>query len=84
VAKWQAFITDPEWLKVRAETESNGPIVANVANAILQPTRFRRFARTGARLHVLPARIEALDERRVRVGPEGDQDDQVVVRVAET
>ena len=39
-AKWQAFVTDPEWLKVRAETESNGPIVANVANAILQPTAF--------------------------------------------
>jgi len=38
--KWQAFITDPEWLKVRAETESNGPIVANLANAILQPTAF--------------------------------------------
>ena len=38
--KWQAFITDPEWLKVRAETEANGPIVANLANAILQPTAF--------------------------------------------
>ena len=38
--KWQAFVTDPEWLKVRAETEANGPIVANLANAILQPTAF--------------------------------------------
>jgi hypothetical protein len=39
-AKWQAFITDPEWIKARAETEANGAIVANVSNAILQPTAF--------------------------------------------
>ena len=38
--KWQAFVSDPEWIRTRAETESNGPIVANVANAILQPTAF--------------------------------------------
>jgi len=38
--RWQAFATDPEWLKVRAETESKGPIVANISNAILQPTAF--------------------------------------------
>jgi hypothetical protein len=38
--KWQAFITDPEWIRARAETESKGPIVANVSNALLQPTSF--------------------------------------------
>ena len=38
--KWTAFITDPEWLEARAETERNGPIVANVANSFLQPTAF--------------------------------------------
>ena len=30
--KWNAFQADPEWLAKRAETEKDGPIVANVAN----------------------------------------------------
>lgn len=38
--KWNAFIVDPEWLAARAQTESNGPIVASVENMILQPTNF--------------------------------------------
>ena len=29
--KWNAFQADPEWLAKRAETEKDGPIVANVA-----------------------------------------------------
>ena len=39
-AKWGAFATDPEWLAVRAETEKDGAIVANVANQFLAPTAF--------------------------------------------
>lgn len=38
--KWAAFQADPEWLEKRAQTEADGPIVANVSNAILQPTGF--------------------------------------------
>jgi hypothetical protein len=38
--KWAAFISDPEWVAARDETEKDGPIVANVANSILQPTSF--------------------------------------------
>jgi len=38
--KWGAFQTDPEWIAKRAETEANGPIVANVSNQFLQPTSF--------------------------------------------
>ena len=38
--KWGTFMTDPTWLSARAETEKNGPIVASVANTILQPTSF--------------------------------------------
>ena len=38
--KWGAFMTDQAWLSARAETEKNGPIVASVANTILQPTSF--------------------------------------------
>jgi hypothetical protein len=38
--KWAAFGSDPEWLAVRAQTESNGAIVSSVENMILQPTSF--------------------------------------------
>jgi hypothetical protein len=38
--KWAAFLKDPEWLKARAETEKDGPIVAKVTNYILQPTPY--------------------------------------------
>ena len=39
-AKWNAFQADPEWIEKRAATEADGPIVANIVNAILQPTAF--------------------------------------------
>ena len=39
-AKFGKFGADPEWLKARAETEKNGPIVAKVVNSFLQPTSF--------------------------------------------
>jgi hypothetical protein len=38
--KWGAFISDPEWVAARDETEKDGAIVANVTNSILQPTSF--------------------------------------------
>jgi hypothetical protein len=38
--KWGAFTSDPEWLTARAESERDGPIVATIANSILQPTAF--------------------------------------------
>ena len=38
--KWAKFAADPEWLKVRAESEADGPINANVANYFLSPTAF--------------------------------------------
>ena len=38
--KWNAFSTDPEWLSARAESEKDGPILANVRNSILQPTPY--------------------------------------------
>lgn len=40
---WGGFMTDPDWLKARAETEKNGPIIANITNTILQPTAFSRM-----------------------------------------
>jgi hypothetical protein len=41
--KWTAFMSDPEWLAKRAETEKDGPILASVSNLILQPTAFSKL-----------------------------------------
>jgi NIPSNAP len=38
--KWTAFQSDPKWISVRAESERDGPILANVKSMILQPTAF--------------------------------------------
>lgn len=38
--RWKAFLADPEWNSVKAESEKDGPIVANVANSFLTPTSF--------------------------------------------
>ena len=38
--RWNAFVADPEWIKIRAETESNGQITESINNCFLQPTSF--------------------------------------------
>ena len=38
--KWNAFVADPEWNAVRAETEKDGAINANISNQFLTPTAF--------------------------------------------
>ena len=38
--RWTAFQSDPEWLAKRAETERNGPIVADISSQLLTPTAF--------------------------------------------
>jgi hypothetical protein len=38
--KWGAFMSDPEWVGKRAESEKDGPIVGNIISQILQPTSF--------------------------------------------
>jgi hypothetical protein len=38
--KWTTFMSDPEWLAKRAESEKDGPIIANVSNQFLMPTAF--------------------------------------------
>jgi hypothetical protein len=40
---WNAFLADPEWQAKRAETEKNGPIVANITNLFLSPTQYSRI-----------------------------------------
>lgn len=38
--KWDAFAIDPEWLEVRAASESHGPLVASVENQLWALTDF--------------------------------------------
>jgi len=38
--KWDVFQSDPEWLKIVAETHKNGPIVLKVTNTIMRPTSY--------------------------------------------
>jgi hypothetical protein len=38
--KWDAFVSDPEWLKVMEETHKNGPIVLKSTNTIMRPTSY--------------------------------------------
>ncbi len=37
---WADFRNDPEWQRVKAETEADGPIVAKVKNRLLSPTDY--------------------------------------------
>lgn len=38
--KWNAFFADPEWQRVKKESEADGAINAKVANSFLTPTKF--------------------------------------------
>ena len=38
--KWNGFMSDPEWISKRAESERDGPIIASITNMFLQPTSF--------------------------------------------
>jgi hypothetical protein len=41
--RWAVFVKDAEWLRVKAETEKDGPIVANISNQLLTPTSFSKL-----------------------------------------
>jgi hypothetical protein len=38
--KWNTFQADEEWIRKRAGTEKDGPLVATFSNTIIQPTSF--------------------------------------------
>jgi hypothetical protein len=40
VRAWAAFRADPEWNRVRAESEADGALVARVFNSLLSPTDY--------------------------------------------
>ena len=37
---WATFIADPDWQRVKAESEANGPLVAKIDRLFLNPTDF--------------------------------------------
>ena len=37
---WAAFQVDPEWKKVKAESEANGPLVDHIDHYFMDPTTF--------------------------------------------
>ena len=39
-AAWNAFVSDAEWKKVKAESELDGPLLASQSTVVLQPTDF--------------------------------------------
>jgi hypothetical protein len=38
--RWSAFVTDPEWIAIAAETEKDGQLVQNISSELLAPTEF--------------------------------------------
>ena len=37
---WTAFRADPEWIRVKAESEKDGPLVTNVESVFMSPTDY--------------------------------------------
>jgi len=38
--RWGAFLADPEWVAIAAETEKDVQLVQNISNKLLAPTAF--------------------------------------------
>ncbi len=38
--KWNAFASDPDWLKAKADSEKDQPILMSTSNLILAPTDY--------------------------------------------
>jgi hypothetical protein len=37
---WSAFLADPAWIAVVAESEKDGPLVRNISSELMAPTAF--------------------------------------------
>ena len=67
--KWAAFQSDQAWAEVRAETEADGPIVAQVVNTFMSLTPYSpppQFATAVQELRVydaMPGKLPALHNR---------------------
>jgi hypothetical protein len=38
--RWPAFVADPEWISVLAESEKDGHLIENITSQLLAPTSF--------------------------------------------
>ncbi len=38
--RWGAFMGDPDWIRIKAETEKDGPLYSHITNMILSPTAY--------------------------------------------
>jgi hypothetical protein len=38
--RWSAFVADPEWIAIAAETEKDSELVQNISSELLVPTAF--------------------------------------------
>jgi hypothetical protein len=38
--RWSAFLADPEWIAIAAESERDGQLVQNISSELLAPTAF--------------------------------------------
>lgn len=68
-ATWKAFRGDPDWLKVRAETEKDGPLLARVRNTIMRLTPYSPEPVINSNVQELrvyqsmPGKLDALNAR---------------------
>jgi hypothetical protein len=42
-ASWDAFRADPDWIKVKSESEANGAIVDHIVSVFMNPTDFSKL-----------------------------------------
>ena len=68
-ATWKSFRGDPEWIKVRAETEKDGPLLARVRNTIMNLTPYSPEPVINSNVQELrvyqsmPGKLDALNAR---------------------
>ena len=39
-ASWTTFVADEEWIRIRAQSEVDGPLVTHAENRFMSPTDF--------------------------------------------
>ena len=42
-AIWNTFMTDPEWMAIKTQTEANGPLLTHITNYFMQPTAYSKL-----------------------------------------
>jgi hypothetical protein len=67
--KWAEFQANPDWAKVRRESEGDGPMVNQIHNSIMRPTAYSPEPKVRSNVQELriysasPGKLPALNER---------------------